>query len=169
MYIMHRVPYFLDVQEWKAYSARFNEISFLKQFRAWLTSTAIRILQKLISGDIQPRGGQLDDLLGSFTPTSTVGTECSNNWYLYKRGLQLAVANLSEHIIENCLHVKLARTRSFPRETYVTGGIVFIFLREHSQVDRVALLCHFRQPRTCSRVQSLSLTCLYNSTLLVTC
>ena len=30
---------------------------FLKQFRAWLTSTAIRILQKLISGDIQPGGG----------------------------------------------------------------------------------------------------------------
>ena len=62
-----------------------------------------------------------------------MGTECSNNWYLYKRGLQLVVAN---HIIENCLHVKLARTRSFPRETRVTGGIVFIFLRERSQVDK---------------------------------
>ena len=36
-------------------------------------------------------GGQLDDLLGSFTQTSTVGTECSNNWYLYKRWLQLVV------------------------------------------------------------------------------
>ena len=87
---------------------------------------------------ISSQGGRhLDDLLGSFTPTSTVGTECSNNWYLYKRWLQLAVIKpFSDHIIENCLHVKLARTRSFPRETYVTGGIVFIFLRERSQVDK---------------------------------
>ena len=75
---------------------------FLKQFRAWLTSTAIRILQKLISGDIQPGGRHLDDLLGSFTPTFTVGTECSNNWYLYKRWLQLVVANHIHRELSAC-------------------------------------------------------------------